>query len=128
MTNTEKQGQVGQAGRGETKHTPGPWSIFEGDGATCAITGNERQLAQDRALCEHVALVDGKVNAELIVTAVNERAELLAQRDELLAALRATIRYVEGAYECAFPDERENESVAEQARAAIARAEKGGAK
>lgn len=42
--------------------------------------------------------------AELIVTAVNAF-------DGLVEALRASRRYVVGAYECAFPDAMENEQI-----------------
>jgi hypothetical protein len=42
------------------------------------------------------------------------------ERNALLAACREMLPYVDGAYECAFPNESENESVAASARAAIA--------
>jgi hypothetical protein len=50
------------------------------------------------------------------------REKLNAAAPDLLAALEEALPYVERAYECAFPDEAENERICDTARAAIARA------
>ena len=42
---------------------------------------------------------------------------------ELLEALKAALVYVQGRYECAFPDENENEDIEAMVLAAIAKAE-----
>jgi hypothetical protein len=49
-------------------------------------------------------------------------AKLIAAAPDLLEALRLALPYIEGAYECAFPDSDHNENVLEAARAAIAKA------
>lgn len=54
---------------------------------------------------------------------IYDPAALRRQRDMLLEACKAALPYVIGAYECAFPNESENDSVAEQIRTAIAAAE-----
>jgi hypothetical protein len=57
-----------------------------------------------------------------------DETEALAKRidaetglPELIEALQACIPYVEGAYECAFPNQYENEFVLGQARDVLAR-------
>lgn len=53
-----------------------------------------------------------------------ETQETMAIRQlcrEMKEALMQTMPYVEGAYECAFPDESENEYVMYKAKSAIAK-------
>jgi hypothetical protein len=49
-------------------------------------------------------------------------AKLFAASPDLLESLRLALPYIEGAYECAFPDSDHNEYVLEAAKAAIAKA------
>jgi hypothetical protein len=57
---------------------------------------------------------------------VEERKKLIAHIDErlneLVEALEAALPYVKGAYECAFPDEDENEEVISAAESALKKA------
>jgi hypothetical protein len=50
-----------------------------------------------------------------------ERLEKL--NAEMLEALKAAMPYVRGAYECAFPDQEENDEVLEMVNDAIRKAE-----
>ena len=94
-------------------HTPEEWGVwpeintFNVDGKM--ITGNTTG-----AHIAHVRSCGGE----------GERyAHLMSAAPELLEALKEALVYVKGRYECAFPDEQENESVEARVIAAIAKAE-----
>jgi len=52
---------------------------------------------------------------------ISKAPDLLQLCEEMKEALMQTMPYVEGAYECAFPDESENEYVMYKAKSAIAK-------
>ena len=52
-----------------------------------------------------------------------EKEELKAANAELLEALKEALPYVVGAYECAFPDEQENEYIRDKVSALITKHE-----
>lgn len=77
----------------EAKHTPLPWflqtsvrlaSIHGADGKCVASTGSVYSRGEKEC----------NANAELIVTAVNERATLLAERDAALVAVEGIERFL----------------------------------
>jgi hypothetical protein len=102
------------------KHTPGPWVATD-------------EMANDRSICVGDAAVwgpDGDMVADVHGNLALEgdavaNARLIAAAPDLLAALRAAKRYVEGAYECAFPDQEENAAVLRDVNAAIDKSEGG---
>lgn len=108
------------------KHTPLPWEAIpakdEHGDETISIRGD----AQFIAMMDLVSIDGGPyhkppncyANAQMIVKAVN-------CHDELLTALKEALPYVEGAYECAFPNVIENDAVVKQIKAAIDKAEGG---
>lgn len=90
----------------EAKHTPLPWflqtsvrlaSIHGADGKCVASTGSVYSRGEKEC----------NANAELIVTAVNERATLLAERDAALVAvdgMRKALEEADGCFEAALAE------------------------
>jgi hypothetical protein len=97
----------------ETKFTPGPWMPpASHKDLTVWATKNDRT--------EMIA--SASTNQWCKEDEANANAKLIAAAPDLLEALRLALPYIEGAYECAFPDSDENNNVLEAAKAAIAKA------
>lgn len=76
------------------KATPRPWRVHANPWPDAIYGGPS--FAQSVAQVWCADLPDGAANAALIVAAVNEREALIAQRDELAAALRDLLNYTGG--------------------------------
>jgi len=60
-------------------------------------------------------LIMSEPDESALIVELSEQIDQQFKRiEELEAALRSALPYVEGAYECAFPDEQENEYVREK--------------
>lgn len=96
----------------EVKHIPGPYK-YDPD--------NDRDDLQIRdAIGGLIASVED--NRVYTLGQCQATAKLFSAAPELFEALRLALPYIEGAYECAFPDSDHNENVLEAAKAAIAKA------
>lgn len=93
---------------GTTKHTPGPWMIFEGGDIGSAAVRTP----------EHTVIKAGTVKGETIGVAM-QNAKLIAAAPELLEACKGLLEMV--------PAQYLDSIVCEDARAAIAKAEGGAA-
>jgi hypothetical protein len=94
----------------DAKHTPLPWRVFDGggeigNGGVLAIMSSAKKKNEviawggfDASNYPHQA----RANAELIVTSVNERADLLSRIREAERALRAIVDF------CDDPNGSEN--------------------
>lgn len=103
----------------EPKFTPGPWKFRRGE----FNTARENSIGSIRSASAtepawYIATVEDAPEAE-------SNAYLLEAAPDLYAALAQARRYVELAYECAFPDESENERVLAEIDAALAKARGG---
>lgn len=113
----------------ESKHTPGPWYVHD------SVSNHYRTKEQVGTYDIRTAPLgchdngiwigdvkpyggDGFTNKET----AKANAYLIAAAPDLLEALQLALPYIEGAYECAFPDSDHNENVLTQAREAIAKA------
>lgn len=115
-------------------HTPGPWTAFEKDGkhvqadewSTDCEGARSSTHAPIKAGSQVVALVVASARHWPDLPDIAPNCHLIAAAPELLAALQAARIYVRDAYECAFPNEAENDAVLRDIDAAIVKA-KGGA-
>lgn len=106
----------------ELKHTPGPWVIDPifinvKDGGSCPAYIRDQN---------NTIIVDMNFNipAGIGSKECTANAKLISAAPDMLEALRLALPYIEGAYECAFPDSDHNESVLNMVREAIDKATK----
>jgi hypothetical protein len=104
MRKEEKEGYI----MSEHKFTAGPWETLD-LGDALIVQPTDKRL-------HPICLVDRQRN-------VFANAALIASAPELYEALKKARLYVVGAYECAFPDQQENDEVLEEIDAAIKKAE-----
>lgn len=107
----------------ETKHTPGPWFVERVEDGKGFVGSNEGGVGSknDGIYIAHTLGPDRAANAELIAQAPT----LKAQRDELLAALKAILGELSEAYSGldTLPDDHPAKRTAMAAEATIKRAE-----
>lgn len=96
----------------KTKWTPGPWCVARDGNAQANVYGADGFWV---ALLPHQCITSIEEQQE-------HHAALIAAAPDLYEALEDARRYVSGAYECAFPDEQENERVLDAVDAALAKA------
>ena len=103
-----------------SKHTPTPFNLplaVEKSGTIGSVIDRDANCVLQIQQLEPMEHLDRhakrQARAEFIVRAVNAH-------EALVEACEAALPYVEGAYECAFPDASENDSVVAQLRAALA--------
>lgn len=100
----------------ESGPTDGPWAVWNDQ----VLGADECPIAEVNTCGFQDALPYNSIDATYIAAANPQAiAALLAERDALREALKGTIVYVECAYECAFPDEIQNEEVLSAALAAL---------
>ena len=100
-------------------HTPGPWRIGEYVKPIRYKQDDLHVLAGQMSIVCSMSAVNWSIDGEKD----KANARLIAAAPDLLEALKEALPYVLRAYECAFPNERENEAIADEIRAAIAKAE-----
>jgi hypothetical protein len=102
----------------ETRFTPGPWKVStENKGSIFGDLDNDAHDGDNPYIGTVAGIGTDKDDPECTAN-----AKLIAAAPDLLEALRLALPYIEGAYECAFPDSDENNNVLEAAKSAIAKA------
>lgn len=92
----------------DTKFTPGPW------------TSAETRATIPRSMDIYAVSVSYS-NTWVALVQNNSDSELIAAAPEMYEALLAALPYVEGAYDCAFPDQNYNDDVIDKIKSLLDR-------
>lgn len=89
-------------------------SLWIDDDGFIASGSGDTYLTVADCDCNHLDIDEREQIKDEIVKRCNQFPKLKKQNAEYIEALRLALPYVQGAYECAFPDQEENDYVSEK--------------